>query len=219
MGTEKLATHIRQGQIAQAALDLVSDRGLRALSVAAVARRVGLVPSAIYRHFKGKEEMLDAAIGLIRDRLLDNVEVSCAAQGYSMDCLRHLLMRHVELIRENRGIPRIVFSADLLHGAPQRRIRMYSVVREYLNRVAEIIRRCQAEGKVKSHLDPQTVAMSFLGMIQPAVLLWHLSDGQYDITRHAHSAWRLFCESVLVPQLSGGGRDGARSHDRKGAER
>jgi len=218
MGTEKLDTRLRQEQIAKAALDLVSERGLSGMSVAAVARRVGLVPSAIYRHFKSKEEMLDAAIGLIRRRLLDNVEASCAANGYSVECLRNLLMCHVELIRENRGIPRIVFSEDVLQGAPHRRKTMYGVVREYLDRVAEIVERSQKRGQIKAHLDPQTVAMSFLGMIQPAVLLWHMSDGKYDVTRHAQSAWRVFCETILMPKRPSRGQAGPRPRAKKGAE-
>ena len=51
----KLDTQIRREQIAEAAMSLVASQGLRRLSVAAVARRVGIVPSGIYRHFKSKE--------------------------------------------------------------------------------------------------------------------------------------------------------------------
>jgi len=43
MSTEKLHTEIRQEQIAQAALSLVSNDGMKKLSVANVARRVGIV--------------------------------------------------------------------------------------------------------------------------------------------------------------------------------
>ncbi|MGD0654870.1 MAG: hypothetical protein ABSA16_11035 [Thermoguttaceae bacterium] len=45
MSEEKLDTQIRREQIAQAALELIASQGLRRLSVAAVARRVGLVPA------------------------------------------------------------------------------------------------------------------------------------------------------------------------------
>ena len=45
IAAKKLGTEIRQEQIAEAALELVASQGVRRLSVAAVARRVGLVPS------------------------------------------------------------------------------------------------------------------------------------------------------------------------------
>ena len=74
MAEEKLDTQIRREQIAEAALSLVADQGLRRLSVAAVARRVGLVPSGIYRHFKSKDEILAAVLDRIEARLLANVQ-------------------------------------------------------------------------------------------------------------------------------------------------
>ncbi len=78
MSEEKLDTQIRREQIAEAALQLVASQGLRRLSVAAVARRVGLVPSGIYRHFRSKDEILSAVLERIEQRLLENVR---AAQG------------------------------------------------------------------------------------------------------------------------------------------
>src|SRR4030042_1494447 len=63
----------RREQIAEAALELLARQGIRRLSVGAVARRIGVVPSAVYRHFRGKEEILSAAVGRMGDRLLENV--------------------------------------------------------------------------------------------------------------------------------------------------
>ena len=55
MALEKLNSEVRQEQYVQAALGLVAADGLKNLSVARVARRMGLVPSALYRHFPGKD--------------------------------------------------------------------------------------------------------------------------------------------------------------------
>ena len=41
MGTEKLNTEVRQEQLAQAALSLITTQGLKGLSVARVARESG----------------------------------------------------------------------------------------------------------------------------------------------------------------------------------
>ena len=60
MRQPKVGTQIRREQIAEAALGLVAAEGVRRLSIAAVARRVGLVPSGIYRHYKSKDQVLDA---------------------------------------------------------------------------------------------------------------------------------------------------------------
>lgn len=196
MATEKLDTQVRREQIAQATLELVAAGGLKKLSVAAVARRVGLVPSALYRHFKGKDEVLDATLGLIQDKLLDNVKAVSEETDDALEQLHGLLMRHVRMIRENRGIPQIIFSQDFYTGHPDRRSRVYRGIRSYLAEVAGIIRRGQQAGQVGRQVDPEVAAVMFLGLVQPSAILWHLSDGDFDVTRQAQRAWPLFRRAI-----------------------
>jgi AcrR family transcriptional regulator len=112
MAAEKLDTQIRREQIAEAALSLVATHGVRRLSIAAVARRVGLVPSGIYRHFKSKDEMLDAVLDLLENRVLDIIQTAKQDSADPLEQLRGVLRRHVRFIREGRAIPRMIFSDD-----------------------------------------------------------------------------------------------------------
>lgn len=197
MATTKLQSRVRREQIAEAVLKLIAVKGVNGLSVAAVARRIGLVPSALYRHFRTKDQMLDAALDLIGTRLLGIVEVACReAKGHSLESLRRLLMSHVDLIRENRGIPRIVFSEDIYNGRPDRRPRVYAMICAYLDRVAEIIRRGQRLGEIRRDIGPQSAAVMFLGLVQPSAILWHMSDGGLDVTKQARRAWRVFSNAI-----------------------
>lgn len=196
MATEKLDTQVRKEQIARAALELVATTGLRKLSVAAVARRVGLVPSALYRHFTGKEDVLDATIGLIQGKLLDNIRAVNVETDDAVEQLRRLLMRHARMIRENRGIPQIIFSQDFYAGHPDRRSRVYQGIRSYLAGVARIVRQGQEDGRVAREIDPDVTAVIFLGLVQPAAILWHMSDGAFDVDRQASRAWSLFLRAI-----------------------
>lgn len=196
MRAEKLDTEIRQEQIAQAALSLISSGGLKGLSVARVARRVGLVPSAIYRHFRSKDEVLDAAVGYIQERLLGNVHAVCDETEDALERLRKLLMRHIGLIRENQGIPRIIFSEEFYDGRPERKARVYGIIKQYLNRVSQIVRQGQQGGRIRPELDPGVVAVMFLGLIQPTAILWHMSQGEFDAARHAEKSWLIFSGAI-----------------------
>ncbi|HOW71060.1 MAG TPA: TetR/AcrR family transcriptional regulator [Phycisphaerae bacterium] len=196
MRAAKMRTRIRQEQIAEAALRLVARQGMKGLSVARVARRVGVVPSAIYRHYSSKDEVLDAVLDLIRDRLLGNVKAVCEESTEALDHLHRLLIRHVRLLRENQGIPRVVFSQELHHGHSGRKARMYETIREYLGQVAEIARQGQQNGQVCSGFTPEAVSTMFLGIVQPAALLRDLSDGDFDVTRHAESAWQILDAAI-----------------------
>lgn len=199
MAEEKLDTRIRREQIAEAALGLVAGEGLRRLSVAAVARRVGIVPSGIYRHFKSKDEILAAVLDRIEQRLLANVQAARKKHDDPLMCLKEVLMRHIRFIREGRAIPRMIFSDDVHAGRPDRRQRVMQIMQAYTGQLAEVIRDGQRRGRIRKELDVQTVAMMFLGMVVPAGILWHLTDGGFDVTRHAQRAWKMFCTAVEPP--------------------
>jgi AcrR family transcriptional regulator len=201
MAEEKLDTLIRREQIAEAALSLVASQGLRRLSVAAVARRVGLVPSGIYRHFKNKDEILDAVLDRVERRLLANVAASRAAHTNAVDCLKDVLMRHIRFLREGKviSVPRMIFSEDGFGDNPARKRRVLYILGQYTEQVAEIVRLGQSQGGIRPELDVQAVAMMLFGIIVPAGILWHLTEGGFDITRHAQRAWKLFSVAVMQP--------------------
>jgi AcrR family transcriptional regulator len=210
MAEERLDTLIRREQIAEAALGLVASQGLRQLSVAAVARRVGLVPSGIYRHFKNKDEILDAVLDRVEKRLLANVQASRDAHADALECLRDVLMRHIRFLREGKviSVPRMIFSEDGHGDNPERKRRVLCVLGEYTGQVAEIVRLGQSQGSIRPELDVQTVAMMLFGIIVPAGILWHLTEGGFDVTQHAQRAWKLFAAAVAQPAEFPGSQEG-----------
>ena len=192
MSAEKLRTEIRQEQIAEAALRVIAGHGMKGLSMARVARHIGIVPSGIYRHYGSKDEVLDAVLSLIEQRLLENVDAVRKETGDPLKRIHRLLMRHIKLIRENRAIPRVIFSEDVYGDSSTRKVRIYGIITNYLAEVAEIISEGQKKGKLRSDVAPDTVSVMFLGLIQPGAILWHLSDGEFDVTKQTEKAWQLF---------------------------
>ena len=154
MADEKLDTQVRREQIAEAAMSLVASHGLRRLSLAAVARRVGLVPSGIYRHFKNKDEML-APCSTARRAAAGQRRGRPARERRSAGATRGVLMRHIRFIREGRAVPRIIFSDDVHAGNPQRRQRVLQVFSRYAAAIGEIVRRGQSQGRIRQKCDPQ----------------------------------------------------------------
>ena len=199
MAAEKVVTEIRRGQIVEAALQVLGSRGIQQLNVAEIAHRVGLVPSAIYRHFKGKDEILDAVVELIGRRLLANVDAVRREFDGSLDRLEHLLQRHVRLIRDHQAIPRVMMSDEMAAGDPKRRSRIYRTIRAYLERVGQIVGEGQEAGEIRSDADRETIAMLFVGIVQPGALLWHLGNGRFDIRHHAVRTWVLFRDAIAEP--------------------
>jgi ferredoxin len=106
---ERKCTEIRREEIVRAALSLVEQNGLDILNINDIATKIGLVPASIYRHFKGKDEIIKALIEFADSSLQDNLSRAKACSGTAIDKLEMLFRLHVKLLREEAAIPRILF--------------------------------------------------------------------------------------------------------------
>jgi AcrR family transcriptional regulator len=196
MVKKRFKTGIRHDQIAESALDIVRSEGIRRLNVAAVAEKVGLVPSAVYRHFKNKSEIVSAVLELIQKRLNQHYQEVIQQNLEPIEKLNFLLSRHVELIGGNNAIPRIIFSEEVVGGMPEKQQQLYGIIGDVIGNVAVIVREGQNKGAIRKDLPAESIAVSFLGMIQPAAIIWNLSDGEFDLVQHSKNAWKLFLDAI-----------------------
>lgn len=193
---KRLTTDLRREQIAEAALQVAQVYGVRGLSMERIAEQVGLVPSAIYRHFKNKGGVLDAVLDLLHARLMGILAEARAAHESPLEQLHDLLRRHVQLVQYHQSLPRFLFSDQVLTGNPVRKAKLFGIITDYLSGVAGIAREAQREGRVRGDVDADTLSVLFFGLFQPPIMLWFMSDGGFDVGKHVGKAWQAFCEGV-----------------------
>jgi len=194
-----LHTSIRKEQIAEAAANLLSEEGVRGLNMAALAERVGLVPSAIYRHFKTKEDVLFAALDSVTDRLLGAVGAVCEETSDPIERLRLLLMRQGRMIMENRAVPRVFSGDEIYKGYPERRQRLYETIGRYVAKISSVIHEGQINGQIRNDVDALTLTLMFVGLWRGAVPFFVHSQGKFNLLRHLEKAWSVFRDVLRVP--------------------
>ena len=193
MRATKEHTAVRRRQIVTTLLAIMAKEGVAGLSAAKVAARLGLVPSALYRHFKSKDAMLDAAIAQIAERLLQQVRRVRAASPDPLRQLALLLDLHAAHLRENQVIPHLIFSEELLLGPAARRRKMYGYLRRYIAEMEQIIAQsCGRRDAAQGATDPKTLSIMFMGLIQSAGIYWRLSGGKFDAAAYVRRAWGQF---------------------------
>jgi AcrR family transcriptional regulator len=101
----------RRPQIVAAALKLIAEQGLGGFTTRSLAQEVGLAEGTIFRHFESKEDIIGAAIDHL-EQLLDE-DLAYAREGNSVQRLGRFFRRRIELISQNPGLVRILFSDEL----------------------------------------------------------------------------------------------------------
>lgn len=202
---EKRKTEVRKEQIATAALRLVASQGMRALTLDRLASLVGLVPSAIYRHFRSKDDILGAVLELVETRFAANLREARESSQSSLEALRCLLQKHMGLVMEFQAIPRILFSEDVYSGNPERKNQLHGMVSAFLDALGAILEEGQSRGEIRGNLPAGSLAVMFLGLFQPSMFLWHLSGGEFDVVRQNEQSWRVFTAALAPPGGKGQG--------------
>jgi AcrR family transcriptional regulator len=113
--------------IIEAARDLIAEGGLEAVSMRAVAERVGVSAAALYHHFANKQALIDQVVSRAFERF--GGEMEAAAQQHPVGSLERVAAlgeAYVQFSVENEAYFRVIFSIaapnpreleELPHGA------------------------------------------------------------------------------------------------------
>jgi AcrR family transcriptional regulator len=193
----KLSTEIRKEQLIRGVLKVIARDGMKRLSVASVSREVGLVPSALYRHFHSKEQMLDAVLGYIEGRMQNNFLEVCEQTEDPLERMRLFLERQLKLIKESPAVPTVMFAQGIFSEDMQKRAKIYKLLRQFRNGLGSIVKMGQRQKLIRNDLRPDMIVLFWVGIIQPAALLYHLSNGKFDLEKHGKVAWKLFHQMIV----------------------
>ena len=124
-------------RILEAALTLFAENGYDGTSVEQIANIVGIKAPSLYKHFKGKEDILNA--------LIDSAEVRYEEMFGSEKNIGKIPESQEEFIKETMG--RVAFT---MHDPIIRKTRMFLVQEQFRNeRISEVTTRHQLDGVQK----------------------------------------------------------------------
>lgn len=191
MGVRK-STGERQVEIANAAIKIIGDHGLRDFTMARLAKDVGIKDASIFRHFKDKQEILKAVLERIEEILLATAPSDIEDP---LERLEAFLTTRMHAVASQPGLLSIVFSDQLTHAMGDEGRRK---VAELRNRGRAFVRSCleEAIGKqlINPEIDVDSAALLINGMVMS--LLFASKDGAIDrpIDEAGRRAWRTFAQ-------------------------
>ena len=187
-------TEIRREEILRAALFIVEQQGLDNLNTNAIAALIQLVPSAIYRHFKNKEEIIAALIDFIGERLQQNLQQATTQEGTALERLKSLFELHVKLLQEEPSIPRILYFLISSERNQELKKKMLAEIDAYVYETKKLLLQGKKAGEINPAVDVAAAAMMFLGMIQPLVILSQENKDVLD--EYPQKLWQCYQRAI-----------------------
>ncbi|WP_092160659.1 TetR/AcrR family transcriptional regulator [Maridesulfovibrio ferrireducens] len=199
--SKRMDRNTRREQIAEAALELAA-KSISAITVENVAKACKIVPSALYRHYRNKDEIFEGLRDLVRNKLIANATLAAKEETSPLAILKNLALRHADLLYKYPGIPRLMFSDKITGKNSLRRKGFLAVMTEYRKTAASIAKKGQNTGEIRSDIEPDDVVFMLLGTVVPPSFLFHLSDGDYDPRPQIRRNLLLFEDAVKNRNIS-----------------
>lgn len=144
--------------ILEAAGRLFAERGFHQTGMAAICEAVGMSPGGLYRYFPSKAALIEGIVELEREDALGYLDAVEAADDLGAG-LVDMLIRCAQEAADPEGVALSLDVAAEAMRNPTVGDHVAAVEREFIERLASLVRAAQSLGEVGPSVDPLGVAL------------------------------------------------------------
>jgi TetR/AcrR family transcriptional regulator, fatty acid metabolism regulator protein len=184
-------------RIIAAATRVFARRGFYQARVLEIAGEAGVADGTIYLYFENKDDIL---ISLFEEQMkvvLLNMKEQVAAAEDPAEKIERFALCHLKLIEQNKDMAEII-QVELRQSSKFMKSYKNDQFAEYLELIADIIRKGQEEGLFKKNLIPDLAKRALFGALDELSRYWVLSTRRkYDIETAAKQISETFLYGLV----------------------
>ena len=168
--TQRKKTGERRKEIVAAAVKIIDVQGIHALTLQSIATELGTSDVAILRHFRSKEEIVEAlAQKVFFTTVVDELGDPSSSLNSKLELLIRRQFSEFEAWPESTSV---LFHDEIFREYPA--IQEWFIVRrnERHRKLAELVRAEQKAGKANPELDADIFATILMGAMRMVIMEW-----------------------------------------------
>jgi AcrR family transcriptional regulator len=174
----------RQIEIMEAATQRIDKYGIQELTIKNLAADINLSEAALYRHFKGKNEIM---LGLLNYFILGMKDrVGALMQNTNQapsELLKEIFTAQLNTFVKNPAIVSVIFSEGIFQFNKALSEKVASMMKLMQGNIEKIIKRGQDEGVFNTLLGVSPTTTIVTGSMRMVVLKWKLSGHKSDLVK------------------------------------
>lgn len=195
---DRQSSLVRRHQILDATRNLITTKGMDAVTIDAIAYKVGVTEGAIYRHFSSKHQILAHLIDEIEENLLVSVNSVKVQEKSSLSSLERVLEVHLSDVEDNRAISFIIITEAIAFDGIGLSKRVSLMLTNYLEVIKKILNDGKLDGSIRHDLDVVAASTSFLGLVQSVSTLWALENREWSLDKQRSQMWDIYRRGIAA---------------------
>jgi AcrR family transcriptional regulator len=171
----------RQEEIINAAIKLIGEGGIQALTIKNLSKEIGIAESALYRHFKSKTEVLDTLLDFLGSFIISHYEKVKALEISSFEKIESMISGQLRLFAENPPYAFVILSDGLYKNEKALYTKIFKIMERAKSIFTNIIDEGQRSGEIRKDIPGEQLAFIILGSIRLSVTQWSLSGFSFDL--------------------------------------
>lgn len=186
--TDRKPTEERRREIADAAIKIIGERGLREFTAAQLAREVGIADGTIFRHFADKQEIVMAAVDRLGEILRETMP---PPTGDALTRLEQFFLQRVRMVATQPGVQSLLFSDQLVHAAgPEASARLVAMRQQSRDYLRECLAEARGAGLLREGLDLDALIIIINGAVLSFVFFEKDRASTPPLEARAARVWR-----------------------------
>ncbi len=184
----------RQAEIVDAALKLIAEQGIRHLTIRNLSTAIGVTEAALYRHFPGKTEIIQAMVSSFEEDVDDIGEL----RGWA--AIEAALVRRTELVLAKPDLARVLFAEELFKDSPEIEQILHGMMQRHYKIMERHFQEAVEDGTIRMDIPMDTLFRLILGPLRLLIKQWGLSGGSFDLRTKRDEMISLMME-LLAPNI------------------
>lgn len=174
----------RQIEIMEAATNRIDQYGIQNLTTKALAADIGISEPALYRHFKGKNEILLSLLEYFKREMENRIgNITFPEHETAGNKLRKIFKSQLETFAKKPSIVSVIFAESIFHYDESLSNKVAEIMDFMNGSVKTNVQAGQKTGCYKKMLSPATITTIITGGMRMAVMKWKLSGNKSDVVK------------------------------------
>jgi AcrR family transcriptional regulator len=197
MIVRQLRSEITRRKLIDAAVELFNDAGYANTGLGDIIDRAGMTKGALYHHFNSKEALAVAILNEGADTLLKTFQGISRSSAPALESMIHGVLVAVELTYTDKLVRTGALLLRTFARFSEASTLNYGV---WLEEAATQARRAQAEGDLRSDIDPSTAAEFMVSAMLGTELISNAVSGGGDLLERVTRTWELILPAIASEQ-------------------